>query len=100
MVDVVTLENELVEADSLATLERFGQPLWPTAATGRVVQDKLFQKQALEKAGLPVPGFKAVADRAAALSVANEFGWLQVLKKRRNGYDGKGNCTLRSPADI
>jgi 5-(carboxyamino)imidazole ribonucleotide synthase len=100
MVDVVTLENEFVDADSLAALERFGHPLWPTAATVRVVQDKLFQKQVLEKAGLPVPGFKAVADRAAALAVAKEFGWPLVLKKRRNGYDGKGNFTLRSPADI
>src|SRR6478609_8063144 len=31
MVDVVTLENEFVDADSLTALERFGHPLWPTS---------------------------------------------------------------------
>src|SRR5580698_11599062 len=33
MVDVVTLENEFVDADSLAALAQFGHPLWPTATT-------------------------------------------------------------------
>jgi 5-(carboxyamino)imidazole ribonucleotide synthase len=100
MVDVVTLENEFVDADSLAALEKFGYPLWPTAATIRTVQDKLLQKQTLAKAGLPVPGFKSTPDHAAVLDAAKEFGWPMVLKKRRNGYDGKGNFTLRSAADI
>ena len=100
MVDVVTLENEFVDADSLAALEQFGHPLWPTAATIRTVQDKLLQKRALAEAGLPVPRFAPVSDRAAVAAAAKEFGWPLVLKKRRNGYDGKGNFTLRSTADI
>jgi 5-(carboxyamino)imidazole ribonucleotide synthase len=100
MVDVVTLENEFVDADSLAALEKFGHKLWPTSATIRLVQDKLLQKQALEKAGLPLPKFRAVDDKNAIADAAKEFGWPMVLKKRRNGYDGKGNFTLRSAADI
>jgi len=100
MVDVVTLENEFVDADSLAALEKFGHKLWPTSATIRLVQDKLLQKQALEKAGLPLPKFRAVDDKHAIMEAAKEFGWPMVLKKRRNGYDGKGNFTLRSAADI
>ena len=100
MVDVVTLENEFVDADSLAALEQFGHPLWPTATTIRTVQDKLLQKRALAEAGLPVPRFMPVTDRAAINAAAEEFGWPLVLKKRRNGYDGKGNFTLRSASDI
>ncbi len=100
LVDVVTLENEFVDADSLAALEQFGHPLWPKSATIRLVQDKLLQKRALANASLPVPGFLPAADKTAILAAAEKFGWPLVLKKRRNGYDGKGNFTLRSSADI
>ncbi len=100
LVDVVTLENEFVDADSLAALERFGHPLWPSSKTIRLVQDKLLQKDALADAGLPVPGYLPAADTAAILDAAQKFGWPLLLKKRRNGYDGKGNFTVRSAADI
>jgi len=97
---VITLENEFVDAGSLAELEAAGHALWPTAETIRLVQDKLLQKQALVAAGLPVADFMAVADRAAVEKAGAKFGWPLVLKKRRNGYDGKGNFTLDSAADI
>jgi 5-(carboxyamino)imidazole ribonucleotide synthase len=100
LVDVVTLENEFVDADSLAALERFGHKLWPSSAAMRIVQDKLLQKRALADAGLPVPRFLPAPDHASILAAAKIFGWPLLLKKRRNGYDGKGNFTLRSPADI
>jgi 5-(carboxyamino)imidazole ribonucleotide synthase len=100
LVDVVTLENEFVDADSLTALDEFGHPLWPASATVRLVQDKLLQKRALAASGLPVPEFMAVPDKATIPAAAHKFGWPLVLKKRRNGYDGKGNFTLRSAADI
>src|SRR5580693_7822077 len=84
MVDVVTLENEFVDADSLAALSQFGHPLWPTAPTIRTVQDKLLQKRALAEAGLPLPRFAPAPDRAAITAAAKEFGWPLLLKKRRN----------------
>ena len=100
MVDIITLENEFVDADSLEVLERFGHQLRPSAATVRVVQDKLLQKRALAEAGLPLPGFAPAPDKESIAAAARQFGWPLVLKKRRNGYDGKGNATLRSAADI
>jgi 5-(carboxyamino)imidazole ribonucleotide synthase len=100
LVDVVTLENEFVDADSLAALEQFGHPLWPSSRTIRLVQDKLLQKLALAEAGLPVPAFLPADDKAAIISAAEKLGWPLLLKKRRNGYDGKGNFTLRSASDI
>lgn len=98
--DVVTLENEFVSADSLAALEQAGHGLWPTAANIRVVQDKLTQKQAFADAGLPVPRFMAVANQKDVAIAGEKLGWPLLLKKRRNGYDGKGNFTVRSAADI
>ncbi len=100
LVDVVTLENEFVDADSLAALEEFGHRLFPTSATVRTVQDKLLQKQALAAAGLPVPRFVATPDKAAVAAAAKDFRWPILLKKRRNGYDGKGNYTVRGEAEL
>jgi len=100
MVDVVTLENEFVDAEALAVVEQQTYHLLPSAATIRTVQDKLWQKQALSNAGLPVPRFADTPSIAAALGAASEFGWPLLLKKRRNGYDGKGNATVESAAEL
>ena len=100
LANVITLENEFVDADSLAGLERAGHSLWPASQTVRVVQDKLTQKRALADAGLPVPRFEPAPDKASVVDAAKKFGWPLLLKKRRNGYDGKGNFTVRSAAEI
>lgn len=98
-VDVVTLENEFVDAGSLRALEEAGYHLYPTARSIALVQDKFFQKQTLAAAGLPVPRFEGVVEVADVESAAGRLGWPLLLKARRNAYDGKGNATLRSIAD-
>lgn len=99
-VDYVTLENEFIDAAALSQLEQQGHQLLPTAKTIALVQDKLIQKQTLSAAGLPMPAFRAVKNSAELEEIGEEFGWPMVLKARRNGYDGKGNATLKSAADI
>lgn len=99
-VDVVTLENEFVDATALADLEEAGFKLFPSAHTIGLVQDKFIQKQTLAEVGIAMPDFAAISSKEDILKTANEFGWPMVLKARRNGYDGKGNATLRSEADI
>lgn len=100
LVDVVTLENEFVDAGALAVLERHGHTLWPSSGTMRLIQDKFVQKQTLAEAGLPVPVMRAVEQIADVAPTAAEWGFPLLLKARRNAYDGKGNATLRSEADI
>jgi 5-(carboxyamino)imidazole ribonucleotide synthase len=100
LADVVTLENEFVETDALAVLEQNGYALWPSSATLRLIQDKFIQKQTLAAAGLPVPRMRAVQRVEDVLALAREWGWPFLLKARRNAYDGKGNATMRSSADI
>jgi 5-(carboxyamino)imidazole ribonucleotide synthase len=99
-VDVLTVENEFIDADLLGSLERFGARLLPTAQSMRLVQDKLVQKETLAGAGIPVPRFKAVSSETALRDTGEEFGWPVVLKARRNGYDGKGNFTVRTPSEV
>ncbi|HMP81507.1 MAG TPA: 5-(carboxyamino)imidazole ribonucleotide synthase [Verrucomicrobiota bacterium] len=94
--DVVTLENEFVDARGLAALEASGHKVFPTAKSIALVQDKLIQKQTLAAAGLPVTEFRAVANPEALAVAARELGLPLLLKARRNAYDGKGNVTVRS----
>lgn len=98
--DVITLENEFVDATALEALENAGHKVFPSAACIALTQDKLTQKQALQNAGLPLPTFCAVDSPAEIISAAKDFSWPLLLKARRNGYDGKGNFTVRSEAEV
>lgn len=98
--DLVTLENEFVDADALEWFVANGCPVFPSPATVRTVQDKLCQKEALSAAGLPVAPFQAVASAADVRRAGRDLGWPLVLKARRNGYDGRGNATLRGRDDV
>lgn len=99
-VDVLTLENEFVDAAALRAVEQAGVPLFPSATMIALVQDKLRQKEVLRAAGLPTAEFRAVESPAEVAAAARELGWPLVLKKRRNAYDGKGNATVRTAADV
>ncbi len=99
-VDVVSLENEFVDAKSLQAVEDAGHLLYPSAKTIGLVQDKLIQKQTLADVGIALAPFAAVNSKQDIVAAAEKLGWPLVLKARRNGYDGKGNATLQSAADI
>ena len=99
LVDIITLENEFVDADLLAVLVERGTPVLPGPETLRLIQDKLLQKQTLAGGGLPVPAFRSVATRDELLAAGEELGWPLVLKARRLGYDGHGNATVAGPAE-
>ncbi len=98
--DVITLENEFVDAGVLRRLEAGGLPVYPTSDTLADIQDKLVQKQRIESAGLAVPDFRAVDSPDDVLTAAADLGYPLLLKARRDGYDGYGNATIRSAEDI
>jgi len=99
-VDIVTLENEFVNAGSLKVLTDHSYTLFPSARTMALIQDKYLQKQTYSSAGIGVTDFRAVSSPDDIASAGKEFGWPMILKKRRNSYDGKGNFTVSSAADI
>ncbi len=98
-VDIITLENEFVDATLLAQLESAGHTVWPNSRTLALVQDKFLQKQALQSAGLAIPTMRAVADLEHIHQAIRELGLPLVLKARRNAYDGKGNATISHAAE-
>lgn len=99
-VDVVSLENEFVDADALQQLEQANYTVFPSAETIRKIQDKLIQKQTLQKAGLPLTPYVAIESRQHIADIARQWNWPLVIKTRRNGYDGKGNLTIYSADEI
>jgi 5-(carboxyamino)imidazole ribonucleotide synthase len=100
MCDVITLENEFVDAAPLSTLEGAGVAVYPRASTLATIQDKLKQKERYETAGLAVPAFRAVETPDEVREAGESFGYPLVLKARYGGYDGYGNATVKSPDDI
>jgi 5-(carboxyamino)imidazole ribonucleotide synthase len=99
-VDLVTLENEFVNASLLADLEERGHEVLPSSNTMRLVQDKFIQKQTLLQAGVPVVEFRSVVTPEAMQAVGEDMGYPFVLKRRTLGYDGTGNFTVASPEDV
>ncbi len=97
--DAITLEFENIPQDALAYLERSGK-LRPGAKLVALTQDRLSEKQAIERAGLrpaPYRQVDCVEDLARAL---DSLGGQGILKTRRLGYDGKGQKRLNSSDDL
>lgn len=98
--DAVTVESEWAPADVLAGVLPEGVGLWPRPETLRIIRDKGRQSEALRDAGLPLPDFARCPTLDDALAAADRFGYPVVLKKYRGSYDGYGNATARTPADL
>lgn len=98
--DVISIENEFISLDALHAVETGGHRLRPSVATLRLIQDKFIQKQTLAHCGINTTAFAAVASRDELRAHLAVFGLPAVLKTRRNGYDGKGNVTIRQQEDV
>jgi 5-(carboxyamino)imidazole ribonucleotide synthase len=99
-VDIVLLENEFINPDSLAAIEKAGIPLIPNSASIRLIQDKWMQKTSLIRANIPVVSSTQVQTVDDIISFAHQYGWPVVLKRRHESYDGKGNVTVRHQDDV
>jgi 5-(carboxyamino)imidazole ribonucleotide synthase len=93
-VDVITLDTEHVPAEVLEALEPVA-PVRPNASVLRTIQDRLVQKQFLDRIGLPQAAWAPADDLEAALA---RVGRPAIVKVRRAGYDGKGQVRI-GPGD-
>ena len=95
-VDVVTIETELIPSKFLATIEKVGKAHSSSHHVLALVQDRLIQRQFLQKYGFPQTSFGAVTDVGSLRRSIEQVGFPAILKKRCSGYDGKGQVRVQS----
>jgi 5-(carboxyamino)imidazole ribonucleotide synthase len=98
-VDVVTYEFENVPAATASFLEA-RKPVRPNPSVLAFTQDRLVEKQFVQRLGIATADFADVADAGALARAVARIGRMSILKTRRLGYDGKGQAPLRDGADL
>ena len=97
--ELVTYEFENVPVAATKFLsERV--PVYPPPATLEIAQDRLREKALFNKLGIATTAFAPVHDANSLDAAVATVGLPAVLKTSRLGYDGKGQWTLRTPADV
>ena len=97
--DVITWEIEHIDTKALEDIqERSLCAVEPSLHTLRIIQDKLCQKQMLQKAGIPVAKFIQLASEQDLTTAFSQFGGV-IVKTRTGGYDGRGNLVVTSSED-
>ena len=97
--DVATFEFENVPVEAVRHVAT-RVPMFPSVDALAIAQDRLSEKQLFERLGIPVPAYVAVDSPADLEASVKRLGFPCVLKTRRMGYDGKGQCVLHSEGDV
>ncbi len=98
-VDVVTVETELVSWKLLADIEAV-KATRPSSFVLALVQDRLVQRQFLQDHSFPQTLFASVKDSDSLAYASQRVGFPAILKKRRSGYDGKGQIRVPSEEQL
>jgi 5-(carboxyamino)imidazole ribonucleotide synthase len=98
-VDVISFEFENISAEGLDLLASL-KPVRPAPSVLRISQDRVAEKSFLNNAGVATAPWVEVRSLQDLEAAAEKLGLPAVLKTTRLGYDGKGQRTLRSAADL
>jgi len=97
--DAITLEFENIPSQSVRFIAE-KTPVYPTADSLEVAQNRDVEKQFAQKAGLqPVPYF-SISNEAVLPDAAAEIGFPAILKSNTLGYDGKGQFVVNDLAEL
>ena len=102
MVDVLTIEIELVNLDALEKLESEGVKIYPSPRTLKAIQNKGKQKDFYVENNIPTSKhlrFVDIADLKKSLE-KDELEFPFVWKCAEFGYDGNGVKIVRSTFDL
>lgn len=99
--DSITFESEFMDAELIQRLgEDCGKPVFPSPQLMGCIQDRLTQKQLIEKHNLPTSPWRAVDSSHDAIAAWVGHKNRSVFKKRRFGYDGYGTYIVKSSEDF
>ncbi len=91
----VTFESEFVNATKLAKCLPSGINVFPALDAIEAIQDRLTQKQLLNRFKIPTAAWMQVANKAELNQAKQKFPKAFVLKQRRFGYDGYGTFIFK-----
>ena len=94
----VTFEFENVPVASARLLATHA-PVYPPPAALEASQDRLIEKRFFGSLGAATPPFAPIDTREELTVALAAIGLPAVLKTRRMGYDGKGQCVIRTRVD-
>ena len=97
--DIITYEIESGDSNVLKKLEERTE-ISPSPDTLKTIQDKLLQKQFLQKNGIPVAEFATIGNREELDQMIDKMGLPLLLKIRKDAYDGRGNYMINSKSEI
>ena len=97
--DVLIYEFENIDVRLAEELER-SYYLPQKSHVLSVAQNRILEKQQLEKAGFPVVPFVIVRNIEDLKIGTVQIGYPSVLKTATGGYDGKGQFVLNNPQDF
>lgn len=95
-VDIVTYEFENVPAQTASIVSAL-TPLHPNGKSLAICQDRLLEKQFLNKLNIPTTRFSSVTSSDELEQALKTIGTPSILKTRRLGYDGKGQTLITAP---
>ncbi len=98
--DVITIDVEHVDADTLTIIAAAGKPVRPLPATIKMIQDKFEQKKYLSSKGISVADFVEIKSLDDALKAIADFSGKMLIKTRLGAFDGRGNSVVSNDAEI
>ncbi|KTD74642.1 5-(carboxyamino)imidazole ribonucleotide synthase [Legionella waltersii] len=96
--DYVTIETENIPLSCVEYVTK-SKTFYPSVKALAVSQDRLLEKQFLKSLSIPTAAFYDVSSKERLQQAYSELGHA-ILKTRRLGYDGKGQCVLKSQVDL
>ncbi len=97
--DVATYEFENIPLSLVESLQQ-QIPLHPASSVLSVARDRLTEKLLFRTLGIPTAKFAPVDSLEQLINSMEDIGLPAILKKRTQGYDGKGQVLLRNASDL
>jgi 5-(carboxyamino)imidazole ribonucleotide synthase len=92
-VDVVTYETENIPPEAIDQILPHA-PVYPGPTVLRIAQDRLLEKDYLNRIGVETAPWREVGDADTLARAVADLGGRAVLKTVRMGYDGKGQIMI------
>ncbi|MFO1256883.1 MAG: 5-(carboxyamino)imidazole ribonucleotide synthase [Gammaproteobacteria bacterium] len=97
--DVITFETENIPYQTVEFLESL-KPVHPNSKSLKMTQDKIFEKSLFSKLEIPTPNYQILHSLDEANHFGAQYGYPFIIKKCKDGYDGKGLTKINNPTDL